>query len=76
MQDLPVILKWHNFQSIEKALNFFMELQFCKSDVYYPNRRYLKLWFSVYMSYDDELYMFKSNIIYVMLCLNLDNFHL
>ena len=39
VQDLPVILKWHNFQSLEKALNFFMELNFCKSDVYFLNRR-------------------------------------
>ena len=22
VQDLPVILKWHNFQRLEKALNF------------------------------------------------------
>ena len=29
MQDLPVILKWHNFQGLEKALKF------CKSDVYF-----------------------------------------
>ena len=39
VQDLPVILKLHNFQSLEKALNYFMELKFCKSDVYscFPN---------------------------------------
>ena len=39
VQDLPVILKRHNFQSLEKALNFFMELKFCKSDFYFLNRR-------------------------------------
>ena len=39
MQDLPAILKWHNFQSLEKALNYFMELKFCKSDVYFLDRR-------------------------------------
>ena len=32
VQDLSVNLKWHNFQSLKKkALNFFMELKFCKS---------------------------------------------
>ena len=39
MQDLLVILKWHNLQSLEKALNFIMELKFFKSDVYFLNRR-------------------------------------
>ena len=39
MHDLPVILKWHNFQILEKALIFFMELKFCKSDVEFLNRR-------------------------------------
>ena len=34
MQALLVILKWHNFQSLGKAL-FFMELKFCKSDVHF-----------------------------------------
>ena len=38
MQDLPVVLKWHNFQILEKALTFFMESKFCKSDVYFINR--------------------------------------
>ena len=37
VQDIPVILKWHNFQSLEKAL-IFMELKFLKSDVYLLNR--------------------------------------
>ena len=27
VQVLPVILKWQNFQSLEKALNFCMELK-------------------------------------------------
>ena len=35
----PVILKLNNFQSLEKALNCFMELEFCNSDVYFLNRR-------------------------------------
>ena len=39
VQDLKAILKWHNFQSLKKALNCFMELKFCKSDVYFLNRR-------------------------------------
>ena len=39
VQDLPVILKWHNFQSLEKALTFFMELNFFNSYVYFLNRR-------------------------------------
>ena len=44
MQDLPVILKWHNFQSLEKALMLFMELKFCNSDVYFLNRRKMCRW--------------------------------
>ena len=28
VQDLPVILKWNNFQSLEKALIFVMEFKF------------------------------------------------
>ena len=39
VQDLTVILKWHNFLSLEKALIFFMEMKFCKSDVYFLTRR-------------------------------------
>ena len=39
MQDLPVILKWHNLQSLDKALDFFIELKLCKSDFYFLNRR-------------------------------------
>ena len=26
VQDLPVMIKWHNFQSFEKALNFLRNL--------------------------------------------------
>ena len=39
MQDLPVILKRHNLQSFDKALDFFMELKFCESDFYLLNGR-------------------------------------
>ena len=39
MQDLPVILKLNNFQSLEKALNCFIELKFRNSDVFFLNRR-------------------------------------
>ena len=38
VQDLPFILKWHNFQS-RRSLEFFMELKFCKSNVYFLSRR-------------------------------------
>ena len=37
MQDLPVILKWHNLQSLNKALDLFMEFKFCESDFYFLN---------------------------------------
>ena len=36
-QDLPVILKWHTFQSLEKALICY-GIKICKSDVYFLNR--------------------------------------
>ena len=39
MQDLSVILKWDNLQSLDKALYFFMALIFCESDFYFLNRR-------------------------------------
>ena len=39
MQDLPVILKWDNLQSLDKALDFFIALNCCKSDFYFLNRR-------------------------------------
>ena len=28
----------HNLQSLDKALDLFMELKFCKSDFYFLNR--------------------------------------
>ena len=52
MQNLPVILEWHNFQRLEKALNSFYRINFLKSDVYFLNRRkkciggHLYTWFS------------------------------
>ena len=39
MQDLLVILKRDNLQSLDKALNFFIKLKLCKSDFYFLNRR-------------------------------------
>ena len=38
MKDLPVILKLDNCQSLPKALDFSIELKFCKSDFYFLNR--------------------------------------
>ena len=32
VQNLPVILKWHNLQSLDKALDLFIEFKFCESD--------------------------------------------
>ena len=37
MQDLRVISKWHNLQSLDKALDIFIEFKFCESDFYYLN---------------------------------------
>ena len=37
MQGLPVILKRHNLQSLDKALALFIEFQFCESDFYFLN---------------------------------------
>ena len=37
MQGLPVILKWHNFQSLYKALDLFIDFKFCESDFYVLN---------------------------------------
>ena len=37
VQDLPVILKWHNLQSLDNALDIFIELKFCESDFYFLN---------------------------------------
>ena len=38
MQGPPVILKWHNLQSLDKALGLLIELKFCESDFYFLNR--------------------------------------
>ena len=32
VQGLPDILKWHNLQSLNKALDLLIEFKFCKSD--------------------------------------------
>ena len=37
MQGLPVILKWHCLQSLDKALDLIIELKFCESDFYFLN---------------------------------------
>ena len=37
MQGLPVILKCHNLQSLDKALDLFIEFKFCESDFYFLN---------------------------------------
>ena len=34
VQDLPVILKWGNLQSLDKALDVIVALNFCKSDFF------------------------------------------
>ena len=39
MQNIPVILKWDNLQSLEKTLDFYIALKFCKSDFHFLNRR-------------------------------------
>ena len=38
MQDLPVILKLHNFQSLDKALDLFIEFKYWESGFYFLNR--------------------------------------
>ena len=37
MQCLPVILKMTHLQSLDKALDLFIEFKFCKSDFYFLN---------------------------------------
>ena len=37
VQGLPIILKWHNLQSLIKALDLFIEFKFCESDFYFLN---------------------------------------
>ena len=39
MQDLPVILKCDNLQTLDKALGLFIDSKFCKNDFYFLNRR-------------------------------------
>ena len=38
MHGLPVILKCHNLQSLDKALGLLIEFKFCESDFYFLNR--------------------------------------
>ena len=38
MQGLPVILKRHNLQRLDKALDLFIEFKCCESDFYFLNR--------------------------------------
>ena len=38
MQGLPVILKCHNLQNLDKALDLFIEFKFCESEFYFLNR--------------------------------------
>ena len=38
VQGLPVILKWHNLQSLDKALDLFIEFEFCENVFYFLNR--------------------------------------
>ena len=37
MQGISAILKWHNLQSLDKALDHFIEFKFCESDFYFLN---------------------------------------
>ena len=37
MQGLPLILKRHNLQSLDKALDLFIEFKFCERDFYFLN---------------------------------------
>ena len=39
VHDVPVILKCHNLQSLDKAMDYFIEIKFCKSEFYFLNRR-------------------------------------
>ena len=38
MQGLPDILKCHNLQSLNKALDLLIEFKFCESDFYFLNK--------------------------------------
>ena len=37
MQVLPVILKWHDLKSLDKALDLYIEFKFCENDFYFLN---------------------------------------
>ena len=37
VQGLPVILKWHSLESLDKALDLLIEFKFCESDFYFLN---------------------------------------
>ena len=37
VQGLSVILKRHNLQSLDKALDLFIEYEFCESDLFFLN---------------------------------------
>ena len=37
VQGLPVILKWHNLQNLDKALDLLIDLKICESDFYFLN---------------------------------------
>ena len=37
MQGLPIIMKRQNLQSLDKALDLFVEFKFCESDFYFLN---------------------------------------
>ena len=37
VQNLPFIFKWHILQSLEKALDLFIEYKFYESDFYFLN---------------------------------------
>ena len=37
VQGLPVILKWHNLQRLDIALDIFIEFKFCESNFYFLN---------------------------------------
>ena len=38
VQGLPDILKWHNLQGLNKALDLLIEFKFCESDFYFLNK--------------------------------------
>ena len=37
VQSLPVILKWHDLQILDKAFDLFIEFKLCESNVYLLN---------------------------------------